>query len=372
MGIELVPAMDAFPVPGPLWLFHALLLLTFFLHLLFMNLTLGGTLLAAVAQIQSGGRPGDYRLVLAGRLMRVNTFAVSLTITTGIAPLLFVQVLYQQYFYVATILIAWVWLFMLVLLMVGYYAAYFHKFRGTPSQGSGGTGWLLVAALFFLLIAMVHVAVNLIHSQPDRWVELLTNPWAILGDAAYWPRLLHFVLASLALSGLIMAWWALRQAGRGIDPELNGEIATFAWKWALWTTLIQVVDGFVLLAVLPRRVLSGLMRGGMETLVPLTLAIVFALGLLIMLARSARVVEKPRLVSASLVGMIVAIAIMAITRHQVRALYLEPATSRFELVTAPQWGNFTLFALLFIVGLLVLFYMVREVLEHRSTGSEAA
>lgn len=372
MGIELVPAVDAFPIPAPAWLFHVLSVSTLCLHLLFMNVSLGGTLMAAIAQIQSGGRPGDFRLVLAGRLMRINTFAISMTITTGIAPLLFVQVVYQQYFYVATILIAWTWLLMLVFLMLGYYAAYLYKFRGTPSWGAGGTGWLLVAALFFLLIAMVHVAVNLIHSQPEKWAGLLTNPWAILGDAAYWPRLLHFVLASLGFSGLIVAWWAVRQAGRGIDPEVNGLIATFGWKWALWSTLMQAIDGVVLLAVLPRHVLSGLMRGGMETLVPLTLAIVLALGLLMILARSTRVVERPGLVSAALFGMILAISIMSITRQQVRALYLEPVAARFELVEAPQWGNFTLFALLLVVGLLAVFYMVREVLEQRATGSEAA
>ncbi len=47
MTPDLVPAVDAAGLPGPVWLFQALLVFTFFLHLLFMNLTLGGTLLAA-------------------------------------------------------------------------------------------------------------------------------------------------------------------------------------------------------------------------------------------------------------------------------------------------------------------------------------
>ncbi|MGB6853512.1 MAG: hypothetical protein WBG49_13090, partial [Thermoanaerobaculia bacterium] len=102
MGAELVGAVDPFPIPGPAWLFHVLLVFTFFLHALFMNLTLGGTLIAAFAQVVSGGKGNDYRAILAGRLMAVNSIGISLTITTGIAPLLFVQVLYQQYFYTAT------------------------------------------------------------------------------------------------------------------------------------------------------------------------------------------------------------------------------------------------------------------------------
>ena len=150
-------------IPGPPWLFHFLLVFTFFLHLIFMNLTLGGTLMAFVANLRGGGRTSDANTVLAKRLMGVNTYAISLAITTGVAPLLFVQVLYQQYFYSGTILLGWVWFNMLVLLMIGYYAAYLHKkFRGA---------WLGVSAVTFFAIAMTHVAVHLIHVQPAKWAE---------------------------------------------------------------------------------------------------------------------------------------------------------------------------------------------------------
>ena len=54
MGAELVGAVDPFPIPGPEWLFHVLLVFTFFLHALFMNLTLGGTMIAAFAQVGYG------------------------------------------------------------------------------------------------------------------------------------------------------------------------------------------------------------------------------------------------------------------------------------------------------------------------------
>ncbi len=70
-GLELLPALDPTPNPGPAWLFHGLLVLTFFLHVLFMNLTLGGTLMAALAQLGSRGRAGDPRTELAGAVTGV-------------------------------------------------------------------------------------------------------------------------------------------------------------------------------------------------------------------------------------------------------------------------------------------------------------
>jgi hypothetical protein len=224
----------------------------------------------------------------------------------------------------------------------------------------------------FFIIAMVHVAVNLIHSQPDKWAALAENPAAILGDAAYWPRLFHFVFAGLGFSGVVVAWWAARQAGKGVEVELNTRIASHAWKWALWTTLLQIADGFLLVMVLPRPVLLGFMRGGMATMLPFTLGILLALGLLVMLAKVSNPVEKFSTVNGTLIGMIATIAIMSISRHQIRAIYLEPVTSRFRLETAPQWGNFILFALLLVAGLYTVYYMVKEVLESRAAGQDAA
>jgi len=63
---------------------------------------------------------------------------------------------------------------------------------------------------------------------------------------------------------------------------------------------------------------------------------------------------------------------MSITRHQLRAIYLQPSTSQYEVATAPQWGNFVLFALLLVAGLATVAYMVRQVLGNGAAGEEAA
>ncbi len=372
MNPNLIPAVDPAGLPGPPWLFHVLLVVTFFLHLVFMNLTLGGTLLAFIAHLTSGGRREDFRGVLAGRLMAINNYGISLTITTGIAPLLFIQVLYQQYFYTATILLAPVWLSMLVLLTVGYYATYLYKFRGAPARGAGGGLWLGVSAGFFALIAMMHVAVHLIHAQPERWGGLADGTWSALSDPTYWPRLLHFILAGIGFAAMVAAWWAVRRATEGTEAEQNTAIARWTWRWALWTTVLQVVDGFLLLMLLPSAVLRGLMSGGVATLGPLTLAILAGIGLLMMLSRVSNPVEKPGLVAGTLTAMTLAIAVMSVTRHQVRTLYLEPSVAQYRFQILPQWGNFVLFGVLLVAGLATVAYMVRRVLSSPASGVDAA
>jgi hypothetical protein len=372
MNPNLIPALDAAGLPGPPGLFHVLLVFTFFLHLVFMNLTLGGTLLAAFAHLRSGGRRDDYRGVLSGRLMAINSYGISLTITTGIAPLLFIQLIYQPFFYTATILLAPVWLAMLLLLTVGYYAAYLYKFRGAPARGEGGGVWLVLAALMFLLIAMVHVAVHLVHAQPEKWGGIADGSWNVLADPTYWPRLLHFVLAGIAFAALVTVWWAVRRAREGSEVAVNTSIAGWAWRWALWATALQVVDGFVLLMVLPQSVLRGVMTGGVTTLGPLLAAVLIGVGLLMMLGRAGNPVETPGLVAGTLGAMTLAIAVMSITRHQVRVLYLAPSTAGSEFLVIPQWGNLALFVLLLVAGLATVAFMVRRVVTSPASGADAA
>ena len=372
MDTNLLPALDPAGLPGPTWLFHVLLVFTFFLHMLFMNLTLGGTIVGWIAHLRSSDKPDDANGVLAARLVKLNGFGISLTITTGVAPLLFVQILYQQFFYSATILLGWIWFAFLVILTLGYYSIYLYKFSGKARGGRGRGIWLGLSALAFVLIAMVHVAVNLIHAQPNLWTGFAANSLQVLGDAAYWPRLLHFILAGIAFSALVMTWWASRQARHGIDASINTAIARSGWRWALWSIALQVVDGFILLLVLPQDVLLGTMRGGVTTLAPLTLSILLGIGLLIMLARSMDPIAKPSLVTGTLAAMVLTVGVMSITRHQVRDLYLESAAPMMSPQVAPQWLNFSLFVILLLAALATVYYMARRVLREPATGENAA
>ena len=220
MPSDLIPALDPAPLPGPPWLFHVLWVVTFLIHLLFVNAVLGGTLLAALA---GSGKPG--RRETATLLVEVNSWAISFAITFGIAPLLFMQVLLGRFFYTATVLVAWAWFGMLGLLIVGYYLNYVAKYRLRAGKGVGAI--LVVEALCFLGIAATQVAVNLLHMQPARWAAVGDSAWAALADPTFLPRLLHYVLAAVTMAGALVALggdFPRREGRRPQDRRRDGPL----------------------------------------------------------------------------------------------------------------------------------------------------
>lgn len=372
----LVPAVDPAPLPGPAWLVHLLWVVTFTIHLLMVNAVLGGTILSAIALLRSrvGRGPGAGHRSNTDRLERaragrdlaawfasINGWAISFAITFAIAPLLFMQLLYGRFFYSATILLAEAWLTMLGVLTVAYYLNYIVKRR----LKGGGTPWLLVLvqALLFLAIAGIQVAVSLLHQRPDRWGAVSDRPWSVLGDPAFIPRFLHFVLAAVAMAGGALAWWRLRNSDRangeaGALPVVGLDAgARFGIQAALGATALQLPVGFWMLFALPREVLLGFMKGGPGTMMPLTLGILTGVGAVVVLALCLTPLAKPRLGRHAMELIVGTMVLMVITRHQLRGVYLAAENRGAPAVVAPQWGVIGLF-LLCLVGVAALLVLV--------------
>lgn len=365
MQSSLIPALDPAPLPGPPWLFQVLWVVTFFIHLLFVNAVLGGSLLAALA----GLRPGHRRT--AATLVEVNTWAIPLTITFGIAPLLFVQVVLGRFFYTATIIVAWWWMGMLGLVMVGYYLNYVAKWRFKKGKDAGVAQ--VLQALAFLGVAAIQVMVSLLHMQPARWEAAAQNITAILADPTFIPRYLHFVLAAVAMTGALAAWIAVRRAAKAEDREELAGMAAFGIRVALGATLLQLLDGFWLLLALPEGVLRAFMRGGAATMVPLTVAILAGVLLLVVLAQVSDPLAHPTKVRRAAELIVAAMAFMVVTRQQIRGIYLTAARAGEHVAVGPQWGVLGLFLVIFVGGAGVTVYaLVRAAKDRAAPGEMAA
>jgi hypothetical protein len=143
-----IPTMDPNPLPAPYWIFKLLLNLTFVLHIVAMNFLLGSGMLAFLARFQS--KRSDYAQSLFYEITRFLPVLLPATITLGVAPLLFVQVLYGQFFYTSSIIMGWPCFFVLVLLTLAYYGFYFVSFR--KREDLGKTAWVVAIGLLLALI----------------------------------------------------------------------------------------------------------------------------------------------------------------------------------------------------------------------------
>jgi hypothetical protein len=351
-----IPYPDPMPLPAPVWLLRTLLLLTFFLHVLFMNCLLGGTTIALVCALRR--KSSAFSARLAGDLGRLLPTVFAFTITLGVAPLLFLQVMYGQFLYASSILIGVPWLAIIGIVILAYYGVYFFSMKGEKS------GTPVVLALVLLLLASVAFIYSnnfTLMLSPERWLDLYhngANGWNLnWSEPSLLPRYLHFVLSALAISGLGLAVLGLRQQEGGYRGWLI-EQGTFLFTGA---TLVNFGAGFWFLAKLggPAR-LAFVGGNGLGT-------VLLGIGLLLPLAAVAHLImakagksPKRQLVIGVSCGLLT-VAVMVAMRDLLRNFALAPYFSPNQLAVAPQWSIIVLFVVLFVAGLATLYYMLRKV-----------
>src|SRR6056297_1739720 len=112
---QIIPSAEAIPVNW--WWFQVLLILTFLLHLILMNFILGGSLLT----LWDAFRKKTFR-----RESTTIPTLIALTINLGVPPLLFLQVIYGNFFYSSSVIMASPWILVIPVLILAYYRAYIY------------------------------------------------------------------------------------------------------------------------------------------------------------------------------------------------------------------------------------------------------
>ena len=133
------------------------------------------------------------------------------------APLLFLQVIYGNFIYVSTVLMAVFWLSLFVLIILSYYGVYLFNFK-YDILGSWKPWIMGLVLIILLIVAMIFTNSLLLMIDPKSWVRYFQEPWGRIihaSEPSLIPRYLHFVLASLATGGLI---WASGHGGKKDTP----------------------------------------------------------------------------------------------------------------------------------------------------------
>ncbi|MBU1181236.1 MAG: hypothetical protein KKF00_03550, partial [Proteobacteria bacterium] len=284
-----------------------------------------------------------------------NTFIIAFTINFGVAPLLFLQVLYGNFFYTSSILMAVYWLSIIVLLITAYYAAYIYKFnfdRLTLARkyAAGLSALLLLVTAFFFTNNMTLMLV------PGSWTRYFTNPSGTilnLSEPTLFPRFFHFVIASIAVSGLFIAITWQRKKKNGVShSDIN---ITRGMKYFIYATLVQFCVGIWFLISLPRDIMLLFLGGDMVH------SAVFLAGLFAGIA--ALVFGFIKKVWPAAWATIISIIFMVVVRDMVRTAYLKPYFAIEKLKTIYQYSPMIMFLAALTIGTVIIIYIIRCALQ---------
>lgn len=194
MDDPLIGPVSLLGYPAPYWFIVVFKVLGFTLHLVPMNLWYAGL----ITMMLLGVFGGRHAKRLSERVVNAMPIIIAMGINFGIVPLLFTQVVNYRAFYPATILMAWPWFAVILLLMGTYYGVYIYVIglrKGTMSHFKRAAGW--IASITFLVLGFIYANAFSLMTNVDGWKAVWQSanvagaPLGIglnLGDATLLPR----------------------------------------------------------------------------------------------------------------------------------------------------------------------------------------
>jgi hypothetical protein len=343
----LIPVADTFSVPWG-W-FQFLLMLTFPLHLIAMNAMLGSALIAFTAHFL----PGRLHRELSHELAKALPFLVAFTINFGVAPLLFINVIYGHLFYTSTVLMGIFWLAVIPILIIAYYIVYIYDFS-FEKLGGMAVAAILAALLLLLTVGFLFSNNMTMMIAPTSWSRWFGTPGGTLlnmADPTLPSRYLHIITGSLAVGGLFVALYASTLLKGNREVSETGK--HLGMKLFTWMTGLQFVMGFWFLLSLSPDVMKRFMGGDALSTVLLIAGLALAVLTMITGARGK--------IAASVWLTLPLIYVMSFMRDSVRTGYLAPYLDVAKTPVQTQWSPLLFFLVTLVVSLGVIVWMLFKV-----------
>ncbi len=341
-----IPQPDTIPVSWG-W-FQFLLLVTFPLHLLAMNAMLGGLAIGIVQHV----RGGTVQKQLAHRIAIALPLVIAFVVNFGVAPLLFVQVLYGQFLYTSSVLMGIYWILIVPMLIIAYYGAYLYDFRFTQ-LGSAGP-WVAVFAFCLLVIVGFFFSNNmLLMATPNQFGEYFTHKSGTFLSfvlPGFWPRFLHMILGGLAIGSLFVA--LLGRFNKAANPELANHAKQVGLTGFVVLTCGNILIGLLYLLSLPKELMMLFMGGNIGATVAFCVALLLIVGVLF-----GAIKRKFWLTFYHAIGLVV---VMTFMRSWLRSAYLKDVFTLDQLQVASQYSPMIFFFVTLVVGIVCLVWLIKK------------
>lgn len=241
-------AVFPFNLPFPTNAYAILYIVTLIAHVYFMAYVLAGSVYLAWTGIRGRldrRRPCDD---LATILRDWLPFALSGAITAGIAPLLFVQVLYQEEFYTANLLSFHRGMAIVPVLIVAFYLLYLLKSHRLERRAALSGVIAVFAASAVLFTAWFWVENHLLSIDRGSWVEQYETNAVFYADTAIAPRLV-FWIASAFPTAAVLILWQIRSSASGISGDSSPHAVRRSAAMALAALPVSFVFGAIAVSV---------------------------------------------------------------------------------------------------------------------------
>lgn len=328
---------------APFWLITTLHILTLTLHFIAMNLLVGGTVVVLFGKFEN-----KWQNKFVQDLLHLFPNIMAVTITLGVAPLLFVQLVFPEQIYSASIVSAWSWLMIFVVAIVSYYFLYAASFTKRPGQRRQSI-FLWMSLFGFLYISFIYSSVFSM-AEHTSWIKMLyiqNQSGTVINPEIknYIFRWLHMLLGAVTVGGFFV----------GVMGRKNNLHFSVGKQFFLIGMILSIISGLVYLLSLADILKPFMQSFGIWLVV---ISFVLSLGALHFYFRKNFVVSGTML--------FVSLLSMVSTRHVVRLLNLKESYNPGSVPVLPQWDLVGLFALFFMIAIGVIYYMFRITFKNRS------
>lgn len=364
MNMTLLAPDNALGFPAPYWFIVFFKVLGFTLHMVPMNIWYAGII--TMLLLRKFG--GENAKRLSDRVLNAMPVIISIGVNFGIVPLLFTQVAYYKVFYPATILMAWPWFSIFILLTAAYYGVYYYVVglrSGTMTGIKYVVGW--VSAISFILIGFLFANSFSLMTNIGAW-ETLWKANSIggaslgtalnTGDPVLVPRWL--MMFGLALT--TTAAYIIIDSGFFAESEKDNYkkwAPDFALKMYLAGILWFAAAGsWYFFGALNPAVRAHQLGGNLFILTALTAVAPGIPFVLILLFRKSLTKVKALLIGLT---QFVVLALNAISRQIVQnrelSAYIDVTGEKVNI----QWSPLIIFLLLFVIGVGIVVWMIMQV-----------
>lgn len=323
------------PLPIPTWgldgvlmpVFLILLVVSFVVHILFINVLLGASLASVYFNSKGAKEKNPVYDRVAYLLTTPVTISENMGALWGVAPLLLVSVLFTPLFYAAAIMNSPQWLHIIYGNIAAFLFSYLYKFTWHKLENRKPLHIMIGSAsvILFFTLPLVFMSTVQLYWTPTTWTYT-TRFWDALLRPDTFFRLVHFFLAAFAVTGLFMMLYGKhkQKSEDKTDAEAGTVLLRTGKSWFALPTVLNLFAGPLALFQMPSYGIEAFFNAGYHWLIVLSVVISLICLYLVLKDFMNDHVSSSRV--WTIVGlMLITVLSMATLRHGMRMSLIGPA-----------------------------------------------